>query len=593
MKAFDPAAKAKRHSHSLKRKTWQFFLILLSLFCVVIISSYSIIMSRAAVDSEVTGSEMALISIDRNLEISLDRYNDMSRQIMLNTVVMEYLRDQKTGNSHNATEVRDAINSVTNIYSFVDSVYVYRNDGRHVRTGAGVMEVNRIYMTSPEWYMPLIEAKGGNVVMINGNGAFIKKIGIPLITMARLIYDIDTQQVIGLLVVNLTAGVLNSSIRDLSEQDRLICFLDQDGNVLWGDENLQGYFKKQYIGKGFSWEEVALNSQKYILSAYSSNDIPVVQLSIHKISGTGLLSREGIWIAITLISAVVLSVFSSGAFISSNIARPIDELTEAIDETKSNGMLHELNLTLPNNEIRRLADSYNSMIRHINQLIRQLIEKEKSVQKAEIRILHEQIKPHFLYNSLETISYMALQSDAPKVHDALETLGSFYRNFLSKGSREIPLRNEVMIVKDYLALQKLRYGDTFDDEYDLDERVLDTKIPKLILQPLVENSLYHGVRLKGEKGLIRISAFEQDGQVHISVFDTGVGMTQEQIEEVLSSNGPDYETALSGFGLKGTIERIRYYCNRREVIEIKSEPGEFTQIEIIMPKEEKRGDVNV
>ena len=584
MKAFDPAAKAKRHSHSLKRKTWQFFLILLSLFCVVIISSYSIIMSRAAVDSEVTGSEMALISIDRNLEISLDRYNDMSRQIMLNTVVMEYLRDQKTGNSHNATEVRDAINSVTNIYSFVDSVYVYRNDGRHVRTGAGVMEVNRIYMTSPEWYMPLIEAKGGNVVMINGNGAFIKKIGIPLITMARLIYDIDTQQVIGLLVVNLTAGVLNSSIRDLSEQDRLICFLDQDGNVLWGDENLQGYFKKQYIGKGFSWEEVALNSQKYILSAYSSNDIPVVQLSIHKISGTGLLSREGIWIAITLISAVVLSVFSSGAFISSNIARPIDELTEAIDETKSNGMLHELNLTLPNNEIRRLADSYNSMIRHINQLIRQLIEKEKSVQKAEIRILHEQIKPHFLYNSLETISYMALQSDAPKVHDALETLGSFYRNFLSKGSREIPLRNEVMIVKDYLALQKLRYGDTFDDEYDLDERVLDTKIPKLILQPLVENSLYHGVRLKGEKGLIRISAFEQDGQVHISVFDTGVGMTQEQIADVLSSSAAD-EEALSGFGLKGTIERIRYYCNYRGVIKIRSELGEYTEIEIIIPKQ--------
>jgi len=282
---------------------------------------------------------------------------------------------------------------------------------------------------------------------------------------------------------------------------------------------------------------------------------------------------------------VVLSVIASGMFISRNIARPIDMLTEAMTNTTTDGELHEIRLSLPNNEIRGLANSYNSMIAHIHQLIEELIEKENSIRTAEMRTLQEQIKPHFLYNSLETISYMALQSDAPKVHDALETLGSFYRNFLSKGSREIPLRNEILIVKDYLALQKLRYGQVFDDEYIIEEKVLDMLIPKLILQPLVENSLYHGVRLKGEKGLIRISAFERDDMVHIGVFDTGVGMSQEQISDVLKGSAANDEEGLSGFGLNGTIERIRYYCNHREVIEIRSELGEYTEIEIIIPKQ--------
>lgn len=555
---------------------------MLSVFCVIFIASYSIIMMRAATDNEVSDSELSMASINKNIKIGLDSYKEMSRQIMVDTDVIAYLRASEP-KVYEKTSARDGIIGVLNIYSFVDSVYVFRLDGEFVRTGAGIMYINRQILSSEEWNAPLIEAKGGSIIMINGGGAFVKKTGNPLITIARQVYDVDTQKVIGMLVVNLTSSLLYSSLKDLGSE-RSVCFFDHDGNKMWGDNGLTEYFSAKYVGNGFSWESLSSEGKQHILSAYSTNDLPIVQISLSEVSGSGIQSWETVWLAITLLAAVILSVFSSGAFISMNITRPIDMLTEAIENTKSNGLLHEIHLSLPNNEIRRLADSYNSMVVHINQLITELIEKEKSVQKAEMRTLQEQIKPHFLYNSLETISYMALQSKAPDVHDALETLGSFYRNFLSKGSRDIPLRNEILIVKDYLALQKLRYADAFEDEYVLDERVMHKMIPKLILQPLVENSLYHGVRLKGEKGIIRISAFEKDNAVHISVYDTGVGMTKEQIADVLSGDKAD-ENALSGFGLKGTIERIRYYCNYREVIKIRSEPGEFTEIEIIIPNQ--------
>jgi two-component system sensor histidine kinase YesM len=255
-----------------------------------------------------------------------------------------------------------------------------------------------------------------------------------------------------------------------------------------------------------------------------------------------------------------------------------------MERTKSSGWLKKIDATMPNNEIGRLAESYNSMIEYLNELFNRLLEDEKNVQKAEMRVLQEQIKPHFLYNSLETISYMAVQENASKAHDALETLGSFYRNFLSKGDHEIPLKRELRITQDYLSLQKLRYGDIFDDEYIIDDTTLDCMIPKLILQPLVENCIYHGVRLKGEKCVIRITTRMEEGGLQIIVYDSGVGMSTERIKNVLEASEEDDVRILSGFGLRGTINRIRYYYDCDDVIQIRSEPGEYTEIEIYIPK---------
>ena len=179
-------------------------------------------------------------------------------------------------------------------------------------------------------------------------------------------------------------------------------------NVLWGNESLKDQFSQQFVGKGFSWKESGNGANRHLLSAYSSADSPIVQISVSEIPFAGMQSGDTIWIAVILITAVALSLFSSGTFISINITRPIEQLTRAITDTKTNGLLQKTSLSLPDNEIRRLADTYNGMIDHINQLITELIEKEKSIQKTELRMLHEQIKPHFLYNSLETISYMGI-----------------------------------------------------------------------------------------------------------------------------------------------------------------------------------------
>ncbi|MBR4606798.1 MAG: histidine kinase, partial [Lachnospiraceae bacterium] len=249
--------------------------------------------------------------------------------------------------------------------------------------------------------------------------------------------------------------------------------------------------------------------------------------------------------------------------------------------------LQKIEVKLPKNELGMLEEEYNNMIEHVNDLIKRLMEKEKVLQNAEMRVLHEQIKPHFLYNSLETIGWLAMDAGAENVHDALETLGSFYRNFLSKGDREVSLRREILIVKDYLALQKLRYGDIINDEYDIAPDTEDCIVPKLILQPLIENSIYHGIRLKGEAGTIKITSFMEGDVLHVIVRDTGVGMSQEKIDQVLSTDmtrgGEKSVEQSESFGLWGTIERIRCFCEKDDVVQIRSDEGEFTEIEFIFP----------
>ena len=321
------------------------------------------------------------------------------------------------------------------------------------------------------------------------------------------------------------------------------------------------------------------------MSVCSVDDYPIVIMRVSKYGTEGIPYGILYVLMVLLIVFVVLAVHM-GIFIKNDITDPIYMLSESMEKNKKTGNLETIEIEMPSSELDMLKDDYNNLIDHVNELIGTLIEKEKTLQRAEMRVLQEQIKPHFLYNSLETIGFLALDAGAVKVHDSLEILGSFYRNFLSKGDRVIPLSREVQIVKDYLALQKLRYGDIFEDEYDIDEKTKKLIVPKLILQPLVENSIYHGIRMKGEKGNIKISSKLVDGSLHLSVRDTGVGMAQDQIDKILHSER-NFTGEIEGesFGLWGTIERIRIYCGSNDVVRIDSEIGEYTEIEFIISEE--------
>ncbi len=543
---------------------------------VTFVIAMAVIFLNSRKESAVTESETVINGVTAGINGNIGVYKDITRLVMINDMVMKYLRADKV-DAGLTNDVKFAVMDILNVCNGVDSLFIFRNDGEYMSTGKGQYIIDTEIMDHILWKDEIYEKRGGAIVRLNGNYAVFKANGRQTVTIARAIYDIYTQKRTGILLMNISTSMLNSAIS--GAESASVCVVSEQGRYLAGDEELAECFDRVFLSDTIVHKENG-DGKHHMVSGCRPEGLPLVILC--RVTPTrSRVPYLMMFVILLLLVTFVIAVVMLASFIAKDINRPIFELSEAMEDTKKSGWLKKIDVKMPDNEIGQLAASYNSMNEYLNEVLNRLIEKEKTVQRVEMRVLQEQIKPHFLYNSLETIGYMACEAGADKVYSALETLGSFYRNFLSKGDREIPLKREIQIIRDYLSIQKLRYGETINDEYDIEEAALRCMIPKLILQPLVENSIYHGVRIKGEPGMIRISAHTDGDILTVGVYDTGVGMSREQIDDILKGSADDRneeQEALSGFGLKGTIKRIRYYCQDEDAIRIESEEGEYTNI---------------
>ena len=574
-------------SESLSKRLW--YILLVMLFVIILCFTIALVYltSRSKSNFEKSQSETRITAVKTSILSEIQNYNSLSRMVMINDSVLKLLRSDNV-DAGLKNDAHYSVLEILNVCENVDSVFVLRNDGDFMSTGKGEYLLDLNKMKDKEWQSPILERRGRVIFSMNGNGALYKQKGPAFLTMSRAIYDINSQDLRGILFMNISTDVFTKIIKE--QGTKYICITDSEGNYLAGNEELAKYYSNNLSKDVVKHRIVRHGMNHETISASLIDDLPLVIICSSSVETRNAIPLETILVMVLLLIAFFVLSFLVTAFMDRNLARPIVELSEAMEKTKQSGFLEKLEVEIPNDEIGQLADSYNSMIGHLNDMINELIEKEKAQQRAEMSVLYEQIKPHFLYNSLETISYLAVEAGAPSVHDALETLGSFYRNFLSKGSRTISFKREIAIIKDYLSLQRLRYGDILNDEYDVAQETLDINIPKLILQPLVENSIYHGIRPKGEEGKIVIKSYSDDENIHIFVYDNGVGMSNEQIEKLLNAGSPAKKKDINdtgSFGLIGTIERIRQYSNSHDAVIITSEMGEYTQIELILPIEEQ------
>ena len=199
-----------------------------------------------------------------------------------------------------------------------------------------------------------------------------------------------------------------------------------------------------------------------------------------------------------------LLIIIGSIIISKFITNPIKKLCESMKDIE-NGEFNIVNIKTYNDEVGELKKGYNIMISQINLLLDKIRQDEKLKRQTELNLLMSQIKPHFLYNTFDTINSLALSGENKTIYEMIKALGKFYRTSLNNGKDIITVEEEIKTVKSYLIIQNIRYQDMFEVEYDLDPKCSDFKIIKLVLQPLVENAIYHGIRDKKDKGRIKIS----------------------------------------------------------------------------------------
>ena len=276
--------------------------------------------------------------------------------------------------------------------------------------------------------------------------------------------------------------------------------------------------------------------------------------------------------------------------VSGHIADPIKKLCNYTKRSEND--LLENNLKSNILEIDELSYNFNDKIIRIKELIENIKIEQKNKKNTELWLLQAQINPHFLYNTLDTVVWMAEAGDSKKVVDMITALSSFLRIGLNKGKKFIQIREEIRHIESYLKIQKFRYDDILEYSIEIEDSLYDMRILKLLLQPLVENALYHGIKYKREGGGIRIRGYEKDNNIILEVIDNGVGMDENKLNKIKAvientslENSDIIRTTGDSFGLYNVAERIRLYYGNEYGLDIDSKENIGTKVTIVLPIE--------
>ena len=242
-------------------------------------------------------------------------------------------------------------------------------------------------------------------------------------------------------------------------------------------------------------------------------------------------------------------------------------------------------------ELDHLAENLNTMAGRIQSLIDENVREQKNLQKAQMKALQAQITPHFLYNTLDTIVWLAEDNDMDEVVEITKAFSAFFRISLSRGREWITLAQEMEHAASYLKIQGIRYRDILEYSIERDEGIDDVPVLKLLLQPLVENAIYHGIKNKRGRGKIMVSARkvtafgEEGGGVRFCVQDNGIGFTEERMREVIADlYSPDVEGLKASYGLYNVSKRLRLYYDGKVSLDIKSVAGDGSEVSFVIPR---------
>lgn len=295
---------------------------------------------------------------------------------------------------------------------------------------------------------------------------------------------------------------------------------------------------------------------------------------------------------LSIISVLLILYFTLYMYkkVSRHIAAPIINLCNYTKRSEND--LLENNPESSILEIDELSENFNDKIIRIKELIENIKTEQKNKKNTELWLLQSQINPHFLYNTLDTVVWMAEAGDSKKVVDMITALSSFLRIGLNNGKRFISIREEIRHIESYLKIQKFRYEDILEYSINIEDNLYDKRILKLLLQPIVENALYHGIKYKRSGGKISVKGYRKDEHIILQVTDNGIGMETKKLERlknIIKNESVDeidiVKSSKESFGLYNVAERIRLYYGNEYGLNIDSTENIGTTVSIILPVE--------
>lgn len=523
-------------------------------------------MSRLVRHNEVEDTSSILEQTRESIDSQIEVYTGLINYLTYSPDIEEVINEKNMDNYvayAKYTQIVDPLltvpksyhDAINQIQIFADSIKV-----RHEYTLVPMDEIGQ------EWWSSQLNDEVQVQWLVNTEK--------PEIAAVRNIYDGRNRTAV--LCITLDYNKIFKPLKNIISDESGTMVLDQSQNIVYRDENIQDndladLRESDKILEQISKEYVAVNStsQNTGWKFYLYKTKKSVEKSVYQ-----MLLAE-----IPLIAGCVLIIFILGMAFSRLFTRKIEMLTENMDQVNHGS--REVTVTSDaEDEVGVLIRSFRRMMGEIDRLISEVYENKIALKEFELKALTAQINPHFLYNSLSIINWMAIKSGQKEISKVTLDLSTFYRTALSKGEDMVTVENCIRNIEAYLSIQLVMHDNDFTVEWKIDPQVKAEKVPKLILQPVVENALEHGLDVKeeGDK-ILQLSFLDAGDAVLLRVEDDGMGMEQSVAESLVT-----YQA--EGYGLKNVNDRICLLYGEEYKIRITSSVGKGTVVEMRIPKGE-------
>lgn len=458
-----------------------------------------------------------------------------------------------------------------------------------------LMERNRELIASSEMLKQVDTSSGNNIWFPMQQRNYLTPDSQEIVmTLGKRIVNIYTGQKLGMLILNIKESSLSAIYQKIGSIQDGSYFIVNEGGVVISSQHPEDLLQEVADPTMKNWitsskDTSDLTSFQHEKTLVVSSDVPSFGWKLISMAPLESLTADTrkITILIVIIGLICLFFALLGAgMLSQLIAKPIMGLTKHMKKVKEGSLDIEFQVN-SEDEIGLLASGFNAMIRRVQELLTNINFEQKKKREYELALIQAQIKPHFLYNTLDVIYTLSEMGRARDVQRTTKALADFYRAALSKGRETITIEEEIRNVKDYLSIQRIRYSDVFTFEFDIRGEVLGGLIPKLTIQPLVENAIYHGLKTKGSLGLLKVTGEIVEGKIKIIVSDDGVGMLPERLEALVKK--PESPKQAVGYGLRNVNDRIQLYFGDEYGLQIESQLGQGTEVTLWLPFQSEEG----
>jgi len=557
----------KRKPSILAQLTIGFTAILLFVMTATVTVTY-VQTSRSSLNQTARLLLDSITHLSGKLDANLIEYDKMTQVLAFNEVVQNHLSSRNPG-SYNEELIR-VMNASNRTSGHESNIMILDRYGSSYLANSSMDFLWRSIeaVRKQPWYDEMEQYKGrmlwfSGLVWVGG--------AQPAVIGARSLNNIETLENIGTIVFAYPAITLQKTIGQMNlGKNGKVQVVDSFGRVVyssvWDDVGTPAPSVLLEQVRKVPSDMITLSTEDgpaYISYAYSDYSGWTVLAYIDRgevYEGVSRLQRTILWISIAGLSVGILFI----TFYSWTLVRPIRFLAKRIERIDE-GHLLPVRRQLWNAEVTGLYESFNRMLARLQQTIRDLTDKQVSERQAQFVALRAQFRPHFLYNTLNTI-YWTLEGkrDTAAAAEMVQLLSELLRYSIQPGSEMTTVREDVAQLKRYITLQKYRYGERLDVELDIDEELLDCRCMKLLLQPIVENAMTHGLEsVKRDQWKIRIRIRREDRDMVLTVDDNGTGMSEREMREILSEDAPRRsDSRHTGIGLPNLQERIQYIYGR-------------------------------